>query len=37
MAILPFAELAVDEAARVDELALALAAELREDVDADWA
>jgi regulator of sirC expression with transglutaminase-like and TPR domain len=37
MAILPFTELAGDATARVDELALALATALREDVDADRA
>jgi regulator of sirC expression with transglutaminase-like and TPR domain len=37
MALLPFTELAGDVTARVDELALALAAALREDVDADRA
>jgi regulator of sirC expression with transglutaminase-like and TPR domain len=37
MAIRPFAELAVDAAAHMDELALALAAEFRENVDGDGA
>jgi regulator of sirC expression with transglutaminase-like and TPR domain len=37
MAIRSFSELAVDAQAHVDELALALAAELRDLVDADWA
>jgi regulator of sirC expression with transglutaminase-like and TPR domain len=37
MAIRSFAELATDAEALVDELALALAAEFREDVDADRA
>jgi len=37
MAILSFAELSADAQAHVDELALALAAELRDDVDADRA
>jgi regulator of sirC expression with transglutaminase-like and TPR domain len=37
MAIRSFAELAADAQAHLDELALALAAELRDDVDADRA
>lgn len=37
MAIPTFAELAAEAAPQIDELALALAAELREDIDADGA